>query len=90
MNCKERLKKYLEGYGSQYNFKDENNIEYNLDDDIEEILKQNQKLEQALDEIENMLNCVCELACYSKSMYLDEEDIDELLEIIKKAKRDVK
>ena len=54
------------------------------------LLKQNQRLEHALDKIENILNCVCELACYSKSMYLDEEDIDEILEIIQKAKGDDK
>lgn len=48
------------------------------------------KLEQALDEIENILNGVGEMACYSKSMYLDGEDIEDILEIIKKAKGDVK
>lgn len=52
MNYKERLKDYLEGYSSQYDFTDENNIEHNLNDDIEEMLKQNQRLEHALDEIE--------------------------------------
>ena len=90
MNCKERLKDYLEGYSSQYDFTDENNIEHNLNNDIEEILKQNQRLEHTLNKIENILNCVCELACYLKSMYLDEEDIDEILEIIQKAKGDDK
>ena len=50
MNYKQRLKDYLYGYSSQYNFKDENNIEHDLDRDIEEMLKQNQNLEQVLDE----------------------------------------
>ena len=54
MNCKERLKDYLDGYSSQYNFKDENDIKHDLNSNIEEILKQNQKLEQALDEINNL------------------------------------
>ena len=50
MDYKKRLKDYLDGYGSQYNFKDENGIEHSLNSDIEEMLKQNQKLEQVLDE----------------------------------------
>lgn len=48
------------------------------------------KLEQALDEIENILNSVGEMSCYSKSMCLCEEDIEDILEIIQKAKGDVK
>lgn len=48
------------------------------------------KLEQALDEIENILNGVGEISCYSKSMYLDGEDIEDIEEIIQKAKGDVK
>lgn len=52
-----------------------------------ELLSYIRKLEQALDEIENILNGVGEMACYSKSMYLDGEDIEDILEIIKKAKR---
>lgn len=47
-------------------------------------------LEQALDEIENILNGVGEMACYSKSIYLDGEDIEDIEEIIQKAKGDVK
>ena len=86
MNYKERLKDYLYGYSSQYNFKDENDIEHDLNSDIEEMLKQNQKLEQTLDEIENILNGVGEMACYSKSMCLYEEDIEDILKIIQKAK----
>lgn len=86
MTCKERLKDYLEGYYAQYNFKDENDIEHDLNDDIEEMLKQNQKLEQALDEIEKYLEGAGEMACYSKSMCLYEENIEDILEIIQKAK----
>lgn len=47
-------------------------------------------LEQALDEIKNILNGVGEMACYSKSIYLDGEDIEDIEEIIQKAKGDVK
>lgn len=47
-------------------------------------------LEQALDEIENILNGIGEMACYSKSMCLYEENIEDILEIIQKAKGDVK
>ena len=48
------------------------------------------KLEQALNEIEKILNGVGEIACYSKSMCLYGEDIEDILEIIKKEKGDVK
>lgn len=88
MNCKERLKDYLKGYSSQYDFKDKNNIEHNLNDDIEEMLKENQKLEKALDEIETYV--------VRNSQYWDEtglrywkEDKDEahdILDIIKRTK----
>lgn len=47
-------------------------------------------LEQALDEIEKILNGVGEMACYSKSMCLYEEDIEDILKIIQKAKGDDK
>lgn len=57
---------------------------------MQSLLKQNQKLEQVLDEIENILNGVGEMACYSKSMCLYEEDIEDIEEIIQKAKGDVK
>lgn len=86
MNYKERLKDYLEGYSSQYDFTDENNIEHNLNDDIEEMLKQNQRLEHALDEIEKYLEGAGEMACYSKSMCLYEENIEDIEEIIQKTK----
>ena len=54
------------------------------------MLKQNQNLEQALDEIENILNGFGEMARYTKSRCLLEEDIDDIEEIIQKAKGDVK
>lgn len=57
---------------------------------MQSLLKQNQKLEQALDEIENILNACGEMACYTKSRCLLEEDIDDIEEIIQKAKGDVK
>lgn len=89
MNCKERLKDYLKGYSSQYDFKDKNNIEHNLNDDIEEMLKENQKLEKALDDIEKYV--------IENSQYWDEtglrywknkkDEAHDILEIIKKAKR---
>lgn len=47
-------------------------------------------LEQALDKIENILNGVGEMSCYSKSMCLYEEDIEDILDIIKKAKEENK
>ena len=49
-------------------------------------LKKQEKLQNALDEIENILNACGEMACYTKSRCLLEEDIDNILEIIKKAK----
>ena len=44
------------------------------------------KLEQALNKIENILNGIGEMACYSKSMCLYEEDIEDILDIIKRTK----
>ena len=55
-----------------------------------ELLSYIRKLERALDEIEKILNGVGEMACYSKSMCLYEEDIEDILKIIQKAKGDVK
>ena len=84
MTCKERLKDYLEGYSSQYDFTDENNIEHNLNDDIEEMLKQNQKLEQALDEIEK----ICDSIPREDSI-CGIEEIHDIEVIIQKTKGDV-
>ena len=47
-------------------------------------------IEARIDEIEKILNSVGEMACYSKSMYLDGEDIEDIEEIIQKAKGDDK
>lgn len=55
-----------------------------------QVCEERNNLEQALDEIENILNGVGEMACYSKSMCLYEEDIEDIEEIIQKAKGDVK
>lgn len=85
MNCKERLKDYLDGYSSQYNFKDENDIEHNLNDDIEEMLKRNQKLEQALDKIEKICNSIP-----GENSICGIEKIHDIEVIIQKAKGDVK
>lgn len=73
-----------------------NNIENLLKDNEEKLsfyqllvnaFKRN-NLEQALDEIENILNGVGEMARYTKSRCLLEEDIEDILEIIKKVKGD--
>lgn len=91
MNCKERLKDYLYGYSSQYNFKDENDIEHDLNSDIEEMLKQNQNLEQALDEIEKIiLKSTTDEETGKDLGYSDNIPYDDLLEITQKAKGDVK
>lgn len=57
---------------------------------LEKHYKKTYILKQALDEIEKILNGVGEMACYSKSMCLYEEDIEDILKIIQKAKGDVK
>ena len=57
---------------------------------LENHYKKTYILEQALDEIENILKGVGEMACYSKSMCLYEEDIEDILKIIQKARGDVK
>lgn len=55
-----------------------------------ELLSYIRKLEQALDKIENILNGVGEMACYSKSTCLYGEDVEDILEIIQKVEGDVK
>ena len=95
MDCKERLKDYLDGYSSQYNFKDENGIEHDLNSDIEEMLKQNQKLEQALDEIEKYIENhkrKSETRIYGLEIpeFIFNGDIEDIEEIIQKAKGDGK
>ena len=95
MNCKERLKDYLYGYSSQYNFKDENGIEHDLNSDIEEMLKQNQKLEQVLDEIEKYIKNhkrKSETRIYGLEIpeFIFYGEIEDIEKIIQKAKGDVK
>lgn len=85
MNYKERLKDYLDGYSSQYNFKDENNIEHDLNSDIEEMLKQNQNLEQSLNDIEKICNGIP-----IENSICDIGKIHDIEVIIQKAKGDVK
>ena len=95
MNCKERLKEYINKDEIYQDYKQNKLMNPSDFDkfciqhckDIEELLEENLELEQALDEIENILNGVDEMACYSKSMCLYEEDIEDILEIIQKAKR---
>lgn len=83
MNCKERLKDYLDGYSSQYNFKDDNDIEHDLNSDIEEMLKQNQNLEQALDKIERYMTTYIKVEDRNENVKIE---FNWLLKIIQKAK----
>lgn len=85
MNYKERLKYYLDGYSSQYDFKDENGIEHDLNSDIEEILKQNQNLEQALNDIKKICNSIP-----IENSICDIGKIHDIEVIIQKTKGDVK
>lgn len=85
MNYKERLKDYLDGYSSQYDFKDENGIEHDLNSDIEEMLKQNQNLEQALNDIKKICNSIP-----IENSICDIGKIHDIEVIIQKAKGDVK
>ena len=87
MNYKERLKDYLDSYSSQYNFKDENDIEHDLNSDIEEMLKQNKNLEQALDEIEKYMTTYIKVEDRNENLKIE---FNWLLKIIQKAKGDVK
>lgn len=95
MNYKERLKDYLDGYSSQYNFKDENGIEHDLNSDIEEMLKQNQNLEQSLNEIEKYIENhkrKSETRIYGLEIpeFIFNGDIEDIEKIIQKAKGDGK
>ena len=57
---------------------------------IDDINAKITKLEQALDKIKSILDGAGEMYCHSKSMCLYEEDIEDILEIIQKAKGDIK
>ena len=79
-----RIIKYMDMY-----FKTKDLYEMCLKD-IVITTKRKNDLEQALDEIEKYQEGAGEMACYSKSMCLYEENIEDILEIIKKAKGDGK
>lgn len=84
---KAKFRNYIYDYDEKVNYCDYiDEYETAIDDRNDKIAK----LEQALDEIEKILNGVGEMACYSKSMCLYEEDIEDILKIIQKAKGDVK
>lgn len=84
---KAKFRNYIYDYDEKVNYCDYiDECETAIDDRNDKIAK----LKQALDEIEKILNGVGEMACYSKSMCLYEEDIEDILKIIQKAKGDVK
>lgn len=63
--------------------------EYNKIQNLyESVFAESKKQKEVIDEIEKILNGAGEMACYSKSMYLDGEDIEDIEEIIQKAKGD--
>lgn len=79
----EAVNKWLdEEYGCSYTKLEELHdwlVEKNI-----KLRDENQQLKNALDEIENILTVCGEMACYTKNICLFEEDIDDILEIIKK------
>lgn len=78
---KTKFRNYIYSYDEKVNYCDYiDEYETAIDDRNNKIAK----LEQALDEIENILNGVCEMASYSKSMCLYEEDIEDIEKIIQK------
>ena len=85
----ESINKWLdEEYGCSYTKLEELHdwlVEKNI-----KLRDENQQLKNALDEIENILIVCGEMACYTKSRCLFEEDIDDILEIIKKAKEEIR
>ena len=84
MNCKERLKDYLKGYSSQYDFKDKNNIEHNLNDDIEEMLKEINKitdLEQKCKKQKEVIDKAIKLIKYHER-YRDGADCCQFVDIV--------
>lgn len=65
--------------------------EYNKIQNLyESVFAESKKQKEVIDKIEKILNSVGEMSCYSKSMYLDGEDIEDIEEIIQKAKGDFK
>lgn len=71
MSFRERLKDYLKGYNSQYYYTDENNIEHNLDDDIEKMLDENQKLKDNWNKLKKDLELVVDYGLGDESSKWD-------------------
>ena len=94
MNLEEYKKYVIEVNNNIENLLKNNEKELNfyklLVKTFNQVCEERNNLEQALDEIENILNGVGEMACYSKIMCLYEEDIKDIEKIIQKAKGDVK
>lgn len=85
INQLQQENKKLNGAIQTYDILLKSNIEEN-----KQLKAQIEEYQKALDEIENILNACGEMACYTKSRCLLEEDIDDIEEIIQKAKGDVK
>lgn len=94
MNLEEYKKYVNETNNNIENLLKDNEKELNfyklLVNTFNQISEERNKLEQALDEIEKYLEGAGEMACYSKSMCLYEENIEDIEEIIQKTKGDVK
>lgn len=96
MNCKERLKEYINKDEIYQDYKQDKLMNCSDFDkfciqhckDIEELLEENLELEQALDEIENILKEP--QFEYDNIPANYEDDIEKIKEIIQKAKGDVK
>lgn len=95
MNYKERLKQYVKEDKIYNDWLDENTSYISDFDrfciehckDIEELLKQNQKLEKSLDEIEKYITNYIKVEDKNENVKIE---FNELLKIIQKAKGDVK
>lgn len=84
MNYKERLKNYLKGYSSQYNFKDKNGIEHDLNDDIKEMLKENENLKKELSNARDVIDTTIELSNWlTKKTDKQQEVFNQAIEYIK-------
>ena len=87
MNLEEYKKYVNETNNNIENLLKDNEKELNfyklLVNTFNQISEERNKLEQALDEIEKYLEGAGEMACYSKSMCLYEENIEDIEEIKK-------
>jgi len=54
----ERLKDYLKGYKSQYDFIHEDGVEHSLEEDIKILLKEHEKLKCALNKIKKICDSI--------------------------------